>query len=366
MKCSIGRAQLLTMIELCKTASDPKGEHIAAQSVLLSAADDVLSARSTNFTLTMQTEEQCGVEAEGMVAINVEMLRAAVRSSPDGLITLKGEPSKHAVILTCAGSKRRYTLHGMNPEHFPDAQETPDKLQRYTLSETLIKEVIARVKSSMTPASTGLMNRSGIMLRFAEKSLTAVSTDGRALSLLEHPDDFSHPDGALLLTSLAIPSVVSMAKESVGFSYNFRQGFVRSGNTLLTYQLPEGTFPDWTHVTSTLPTERAFSFDVDALSSAIRGVTAVGSGDLKLELKNCQLSLALTSADAQSSDSLPVDALPERTFSAVVDHSYLLALLDGAGGGIANIRHDGSQYNASIFIVGDDGFLGVLQPQSSE
>lgn len=365
MKCSIGRAQLLNMVELCKTASDPKSEHIAAQSVLLSAKDDTLSARSTNFTLTMHTEEQCAVPDSGDVAINVEMLRAAVRSSPEGLITLKGEPSKHAVILTCSGSQRRYTLHGMNPEHFPEAQETP-KLTKYTLSEKLIKEVIARVKSSMTLPSTGRMTLSGIMLRFAEKSLTAVATDGRSLSLLEHPDDFPHPDGAMFLSALAIPSVISMAKESVVFSYNFQQGFVRSGNTSLTYQLPEGTFPDWTHVTGSLPTESAFSFDVDALSSAIRGVTAVASGNLKLELKKCQLGLALTSADAQSSDSLPVDSLPERTFSSVVDPNYLLALLDGAGGGIATIRHDGSQYNASIFIVGDDGFLGVLQPQAPE
>jgi DNA polymerase III sliding clamp (beta) subunit (PCNA family) len=252
----------------------------------------------------------------------------------------------------------------MNPEHYPDRKQPPPKLDTYEIAEPLLREAIGRVKACMASEAYGRAQLNTILLTFSEKSLISVSTDGNSMAKFEHHDDFSHTEGSVMVTGPALGSVLAMAKETVQFSYTDSEGFVKSKDSRLSYQLPGATFPPWrTVLEGAVPDQDVCSFDVDQLRSAIAAVTSVSKGSLELTLSDSALKIALCgSPDAQSEDVLSVEARPETKMHVYCDPVKLIDLLNGAGGGIGKLRHDATAYNCPIIVLSDDGFLGLLQP----
>lgn len=370
MKCTIPKSALVKLIDRCRPATDSRSEQVASQCLLLTAdrEQQTLNSFASKIALSLLSEEQCAVEQEGRCALNAEKLRSAVKAMPDGAVTFKTDPKKHSTTLTCAGSKRRYTLHGMNPEHYPERPEW-QSLEKYSVPGKLLKEAITRVKGAAAPPSEGRMQLSGVLLEFTENDFKAVAMDGYKFCRFVNKGHYDHTAGTLLLTAGAVTSVLGImeADEDVTFSYTASTGFAASGTSRVIFSFPEARFPDWKMMIRNAPEKCFCSFDVDQALTAIQGVTAVAKEDIILELTGNMLRIALTkNSEAQGEDMLQVNAAEDgASFQVSCASEYLVEILSGIGGGIAKLFFDPTADSPLVFLS-DDDFVGMVQPRRPE
>lgn len=362
MKCTVAKKDLLKLLDRCKVAIDNKIESATAQAVLFTADGENLSAFATNLQISMYTECQCAVESAGRAVVHLEKLRNAVRAMPDGMIHLQTDPAKHSTSIKCSGH-RRYTIHGLNPDHFPERNVPDAKLDQYTLDSKLCNEAINRIKASMAPNEVGLQHRAGVLMEFLPTTFNAVAISNYTISVFEKTGEFKNEQGAVFVPSTILSSITSNSEDTVSFSYSDRTVFVRMGVDRLSALLPHAAFPDWRFFQKNGPAGKMCQVDVEQLIDAVRSVTAITKGTVELRMKKSVLGIKLVNVpDAEGEDSLPVTAEDDISFDVRTNPDYLLNILEGAGGGIATLFYDPQDAKSALSLQGDDGFWGLMQP----
>lgn len=360
MKCTVAKKDLMHLLDRCKVATDSKHENLACQCVLLKAIGETLCAFTSNLHLNMYAETQCAVETPGTAAVNFEKIRNAVRAMPDGLVTLKTDPAKHSTTISCS-ARRKYTIHGLNPEHFPVRESAPEKLEWYVLPAKLCKEALTRTKPTMQTEST-MTHMTGVMLEFKPTELKAIAANTYGMAIFDHAAGFDHTDGAVFIPGTIIGSLTATTEESVLFAYTDRAVFVRMGSELLTALLPSTPFPNWRIIKEQAPQTERCKVDIGQLIEALKSVTAVTKGDIELRLCDCTLSLKLLNVpDAEGEDAISATADEKAEFVVVMHPENIMAILEGVGGGIGSLMYDGDSFSTFV-IVGDDGFWGCFSP----
>lgn len=363
MKCTVSKTDLQAMVELCKSATDPKAEAPTSQCILLSAEGMALSAYATDLFMSVFTERQCAVAEPGKSAIQAERLRAAVRAMPDGMLTLKSDPKKDSTTITCAGSKRRYQLPGLAPDLFSERTKAPRNLTEYCVPGDALKELVSRVKNAAAAPGIGKEHMAVVQLEFIEGEVRSLATDGSMLCRLAKAVAQIKAEGALGVPVQALPALLSLAGEgAVTFCYTHEAGFVSAGTSRLSYQLLNRGFPNMQHVLERVPNQVACKFDVEQVSDSLKAVTAVFRSTVHIALKDSVLSIQLDHVqDGESEDFVLVDGMPGKYFSLSLEPGYLSVALEGVGGGVASIKFDSSSdWNQPLMLESDDGFLAVI------
>ena len=360
MKCNVSRKDLMRLLERCKSGTDPKSAEPALHCVLLRASGETLSAFGTTLQTSVYTDCQCAVTEEGAAAVSIEKLRNAVKAMPDGMVSLKVDHAKLATTVTCTG-QRKYTIHGINPDHYPVRELAPKNLDWFTIPSKTCKEAIERTRPAAS-TDADRKNLNGIQFEFSPKLMRAIGFNGYIMSCFEHPNAYDHVDGAVFLPYSTIALIMS-TDDDISLAYTDRAVFVNAGVDRVSALLPQTPFPPWKNVREQCSTTLQCRFDVQQLILAVRAVTAVTRSDVQLDLKRSTLHLKLVNVpDSESEDAVQVDAEPGAKFTVTLNPEYLLNVLQGCGGGIGELRFSMKETYCPVAFSADDGFFGVVTP----
>ena len=372
MKFTVKQNELSRALDLCKTTADSKSDNPFSRSVLLTVnkENNTVSFFSTNLIVSAQCELIGSVESEGSCVLDSEKLRAAVRVMPAGMITIQADNKKFSAKISGTGVQRKFGLHGLNPDHFPQIPklDNPEKAPVYTLTQEQLDTAIKRVRQSSALVGAGRMHLAGVLFEFRETSFLSVALNGITFSRFEQKDDFGSYAGSFFVPAMAFSPIRLISEGDVSFSYTSTDLFIWSKVGRVTCKFPEGTFPDWKEImrSSASMEDLACEFDVEQLMNIVRGLTSVAKGNLKLSLKGQVLSVALSkTADSQGDDTLPVKAAHDRTFECLMTSEALMAVLEGAEGGIAKLLWDGSD-TQPVTVASDDNYIGITMTLARE
>lgn len=369
MKFTVKQDEFSKALDLCKTTADTKSENPFSKSVKLVAdrENNSVSFFSTNLLVSCECELQGSVEKDGAAVLDTEKLRTATKAMPAGMLTLSTDLKKHNTRITGTGCERKFGLHGLNPDHFPEIPKLPDpdKAPVYRIEHSLLNTTIKRVRNSCALPVAGRMHLAGILFEFRENSFVAVAMDGMTFSRFEHKDDFGDYSGEFFVPAATFGPIRLIANSGdIAFSFTDTTLFVSSSQGRVSCKFPDGKFPDWRNMMRSSATKEhlACQFDVEQLSSIVKSLTSVSKGNVRVSLGEGALTVALPKeADSQGEDSLPVDAPKGKSFSFLLNSFSLLCILDGIGGGIGELMCFDDELQP-MTVASDDGYIGILLP----
>nr|WP_278436693.1 DNA polymerase III subunit beta [Brucella anthropi] len=342
MRVSIERSQLAHALATVNRAIESRNSIPILANVLLAVEDGQLRLTGTDLEVEITTSLPVIDCQPGSVTVPGKML-ADIAKRATGDVTLALDGGR----LTVASGRSCYKLDILPAEDFPSF--SAGKFDT-TLELDLAALVAPCVHCISTEETRYYLN--GVYLHAVEGRLVAVATDGHRLmrnvglaGALEY--------GVILPRKL----VGLLPKGAVSVELSQNKVRVKSGSTVITSKLIDGTFPDYVRV---IPTGNANVLTVDrqALMKAVERVAAVADDKSRAVKFAIGDLLRLMLADKASDEvSIEFEGEPlEIGFNARYVNDMLGALDD------ANVRFALGDAGMPAVVKGEGEWTGVLMP----
>lgn len=228
------------------------------RNVLLEAAENTLTLKTTNLDLGIRCTIKAEVEIEGGITLPVRKLASIIRELPNPDVLLQTD-SKPSAKITSGGST--YDILGIAPEEFPPLPSFDDQHEFVIEQDKLVSMLRSVSYAQSTDESRYILN--GVYFHFANDKLTLVATDGRRLAMVGHEMEFGEDQaGQLILPAKTVAELLRLLGQGdkVKITFNDRQvafevalsdtpkegGLV--DNLYLVSKVVEGRYPDYQQV----------------------------------------------------------------------------------------------------------------------
>jgi DNA polymerase III subunit beta len=337
MEITVSKFELLRELTATQGVVERKTTIPILSNYLLEAAGDKLSITATDLDLSLRTSCSAKVKKEGSCTIPARKLHDYVKLLPDADITIK-LLENHWVSIRCGRSNTK--MVGMARSNFPSLPVFPTagvvKVPAQVLRSMIAKTgfAIANEESRYT--------LNGALMVLKPESITMVATDGHRLAHIERPGEkFEGISGEMktLIPKKAMDELKSLVDstdvETIDFAKDESTLFFRIGPRLLTSRQLTGQFPNFEAV---LPKDnnKHITLNGDELSAAIQRVSQFAderSRAVRLRLEKGELKLSASSTESgESEDSIETDYNGDGLtigFNAI----YLLDFLKAVGSG---------------------------------
>lgn len=271
MKIEILQEELLNGLVTVLRAVSPRVQLPVLSHVLMEATPTGINLTATDLEIGIRVKVMGKVEVPGVAAVPGKMLTEFLATLSPGKVSL--ELKDGSLKVKSAGYAA--SLQTMEASEFPRLPEltvVSGKIQGRELEGAIERVVFASAKETLRPVLTGVLIETG-------KKLKMVATDGFRLAIQSvawHPVVVSKPsgdeEGKMLVPARVMAELPRMMKEEeieIGHLPESHQVIFRSGDTVLTSQLLEGSFPDYQKI---LPKEFLTEITVgrEELLSAVR------------------------------------------------------------------------------------------------
>ena len=304
---------------------------------LFEAAGDKLSITATDLDLSLRTSCNAKVKKEGACTIPARKLHDYVKLLPDADITIK-LLENHWVSIRCGRSNTK--MVGMARSNFPSlpafptagAVQIPAKVLRGLIAKTGF--AIANEESRYT--------LNGALMVLKPESITMVATDGHRLAHIERSGEkFEGISGEMktLVPKKAMDELKSLVDsadvETIEFAKDESTLFFRIGPRLLTSRQLTGQFPNFEAV---LPKDnnKSITLHGEEFGAAISRVAQFAderSRAVRIKLEKGELKLSASSTETgESEDSLETDYNGD-TLTIGFNAQYILEFLKAVGSG---------------------------------
>ncbi len=183
MKVCISRNSLQSALQHLAKATPTRSTIPILSSVLFSARDNGLEMRTTDLEITIVTQADATVSAEGGVAVPHRTLMDITNALPETDIVIEANDNHRVAMKTSFGN---YDIAGASPSDFPAMPEVDNKkeigISSGTLKRLIEKTSFALSADELKPA---LM---GALLEVRTDRISAVATDGHRLSFCSRTD----------------------------------------------------------------------------------------------------------------------------------------------------------------------------------
>lgn len=344
--------------------------------VLLATDNGKLKLSATNLEIGINCQVGAKVASEGAITIPARLLSDFVNSLPPERIDLKLDESTQTLNLKC--SRYESNIKGIAAGEFPVvpvyAESSPVKLEPDILKAMIEQTAFAAASDESRPILTG------VLVQFAEDSLTLAAADGFRLSVKRtngmsglEPTEAIIPARALVeLARLMgdqdkpVEVVISPARKQILFHLD--------GIDVIS-QLIEGRFPDYTQIIPKGYNTRSV-MDTAALLKAAKlsHLFARDSANIvKLEitpgsdnLMTGRVTLIATSAEL-GDNVADVDATIEGPGMTVAFNTkYLIDVLGVIDSPQVEMQTNSSAQPGVFRGIGDGGFTHVVMPMHIE
>jgi len=336
MEITVSKAELLRELTATQGVVERKTTIPILSNYLFEASGDKLSLTATDLDLSLRTSCNAKVKKEGACTIPARKLYDYVKLLPDSDITLR-LLENHWVSIRCGRSNTK--MVGMARSNFPALPVFPSA-GTIKIPAAVLRSMIAKTGFAIaTEESRYTLN--GALMVLKPESITMVATDGHRLAHVERSGEkFDGVSGEMktLIPKKAMDELKSLLDsdvETIDFAKDESTLFFRVGPRLLTSRQLTGQFPNYEAV---LPKDISKSILVhgDELGGAISRVAQFAderSRAVRLRLDKGELKLSASSTETgESEDSIEV-AYNGDAMAIGFNAQYLLDFIKAVGSG---------------------------------
>ncbi len=184
MQVTVSKKEILRLLARCQSVADKRSTMPVLGNVLLTTeGDSRLRLSATNLNVGLSGAIPAQVGQAGLAAIGARDLFERVKMMPDGNISLTTDDNASA-ILKAAEQPRRYTLHGLAGDDFPQLPQPDEASHSLTLEIDTLAQLIASTHFSVSTDETRIHLNSAL-LEWSGDVVRMVTTDGHRLSKME-------------------------------------------------------------------------------------------------------------------------------------------------------------------------------------
>jgi len=336
MEITVSKFELLRELTATQGVVERKTTIPILSNYLFEAAGDKLMLTATDLDLSLRTSCNAKVKKEGACTIPARKLYDYVKLLPDAEITIR-LLENHWVSIRCGRSNTK--MVGMARSNFPGLPVFPSA-GAIKISAPVLRSMIAKTGFAIA-SEESRYTLNGALMVLKPESITMVATDGHRLAHIERAGEkFEGVSGEMktLIPKKAMDELKSLLDsdvETIDFAKDESTLFFRVGPRLLTSRQLTGQFPNYEAV---LPKDITKSILVqdDELGAAISRVAQFAderSRAVRLKLEKGELKLSASSTETgESEDSIEV-AYDGDTMSIGFNAQYLLDFIKAIGSG---------------------------------
>jgi len=336
MEITVSKFELLRELTATQGVVERKTTIPILSNYLFEASGDKLSLTATDLDLSLRTSCVAKVKKEGACTIPARKLYDYVRLLPDADITIR-LLENHWVSIRCGRSNTK--MVGMAKSNFPGLPVFPSA-GAIKIPAAVLRSMIAKTGFAIANEESRY-TLNGALMVLKPESITMVATDGHRLAHIERSGEkFEGVSGEMktLIPKKAMDELKTLLDsdvETIDFAKDESTLFFRVGPRLLTSRQLTGQFPNYEAV---LPKEITKSILVqgDELGGAISRVAQFAderSRAVRLRLDKDELKLSASSTETgESEDSIEV-AYTGDAMSIGFNAQYLLDFIKAIGSG---------------------------------
>jgi DNA polymerase-3 subunit beta len=337
MEITVSKFELLRELTATQGVVERKTTIPILSNYLFEASGDRLSLTATDLDLSLRTSCSVKVKKDGACTIPARKLYDYVKLLPDAEITIR-LLENHWVSIRCGRSNTK--MVGMARSNFPSLPAFPTAGVVQIPSQVL-RGLIAKTGFAIANEESRY-TLNGALMVLKPESITMVATDGHRLAHIERSGEkFEGISGEMktLVPKKAMDELKSLLDstdaDSIEFAKDESTLFFRIGQRLLTSRQLTGQFPNYEAV---LPKDNSKSITLhgEEFGAAISRVAQFAderSRAVRLKLDKGELKLSASSTETgESEDSLEADYNGE-TMTIGFNAQYLIDFLKAVGSG---------------------------------
>jgi DNA polymerase III subunit beta len=337
MEITVSKFELLRELTATQGVVERKTTIPILSNYLFEAGGDRLSLTATDLDLSLRTSCAVKVKKEGSCTIPARKLHDYVKLLPDADITIK-LLENHWVSIRCGRSNTK--MVGMARSNFPSLPVFPSA-GVVKIPAQVLRSMIAKTGFAIA-SEESRYTLNGALMVLKPESIIMVATDGHRLAHIERAGEkFEGVSGELktLVPKKAMDELKSLLDstdaEEIEFAKDESTLFFRIGPRLLTSRQLTGQFPNYEAV---LPKDNSKSINLHGgeLSAAISRVAQFAderSRAVRIKLEKGELKLSASSTETgESEDTIEADYDGD-VLTIGFNAQYILDFLKAVGSG---------------------------------
>lgn len=337
MEITVSKFELLRELTATQGVVERKTTIPILSNYLFEAGGEKLSLTATDLDLSLRTSCTAKVKKEGSCTIPARKLYDYVKLLPDADITIK-LLENHWVSIRCGRSNTK--MVGMARSNFPSLPAFPTA-GVIKIPAQVLRSLIAKTGFAIA-SEESRYTLNGALMVLKPESIVMVATDGHRLAHIERGGEkFEGVSGELktLVPKKAMDELKSLLDstdaEEIEFAKDESTLFFRIGPRLLTSRQLTGQFPNYEAV---LPKDNNKSINLHGgeLSAAISRVAQFAderSRAVRIKLEKGELKLSASSTETgESEDTMEADYNGE-VLTIGFNAQYILDFLKAVGSG---------------------------------
>ncbi|MCL1879872.1 MAG: DNA polymerase III subunit beta [Actinomycetia bacterium] len=279
MKLTIEKNQLVNALTAVSKGMSSRSTMIILSGVLLIAADNKLTLRTTDLEISIQNQVDALVDQEGESVVPGKLLLDVVKSLPEAAINL--ESDNQSLQVSCEGST--FDISTMNPLDYPGFPKV-DIIKSVTLRQKDLSSMVHKVlKAVSRDESRSILM--GILTKLKDGELTMVATDSYRLATVERKID-NDSELEIIVPGTVFDEIcrLSTADEEISVSDSENQLMFSFGSTIFVSRKIEGNFPNYETLIPADHSVRAVINTADLLTS-VRRVSIAGQNRNPIRLE---------------------------------------------------------------------------------
>lgn len=276
MKFSINKTELQNALSVVLKGVSTRSTLPVLSGILADVSQDTLTLQATDLELSIQFDVPALVEEPGCAVFPGKLFSDIIKNLPDAAVHIEAQEGE--ATLACDSST--FSIRTLSANDFPGFPKV-EASQTITLPFTTFSKMVKRVcKTVSKDESRAILT--GVLIETNGAQLRMVATDSYRLALTETEIDSSNYDNAEDFQAVIAGSFLQdlanlpVADESVNIGVAENQIIVKCNNMQFINRRIEGTYPNYRQLLPDTHNTRA-TFDVDALSSAVRRASLISS-----------------------------------------------------------------------------------------
>lgn len=362
MKTTVPKDALNTVVRNVLNAVNSKATIPVLNNILLEADEDGLTLAATDLEVYVKCRIEAVTEEPGSTTLPAKKFAQIVNALPDGDVCLKTDDNQQTAI-SCA--KTFFRMVGMNADEFPREEETQGDWT-FMVAAGELKRALSKVSyAASTDETRHVLN--GTLMSIRNGMITAVSTDGRRLALIERELAGGDIECDVILPPKVVDELIKVlgGDDPVQINLSEARASFKRGNTLIVSKLVEGSYPNYRQVIPGNFTQSAV-FPRETFRTVLSRVGMVisdSSSSVTVALRKAEATVSATSSEVGQGEE-PFDISYEgEDLEISFNPEFLMDPLNHLEADQVVLQFN-DQFSP-MAISGDEGFLYIIMPMRS-
>lgn len=279
MNFTVTKETLLSKVQLAAAVVGNKNILPILGYLLFDVKDNILDISATNGAQGVQSSCEVRSDADGKFTVPAKRIVALLNSLPDSADVLVSATNGKVNI---ASGSSAFTLLSLPAEDFPFIFPDISKRTVRITSPAHLAKVISLCKNAVCK-DDGRPLLTGLLLDYTASGLTACTTDGKRLTIVEQDGSGEEPCQAVI-PGIALPLLSRLSGEVAEIFIDDKNIVVKAENMSVISKLISGKYPNYRQVVPQTYTHK-FSFDAEELCAAVKQISILTDVEQAVEMR---------------------------------------------------------------------------------